>query len=99
MTIEDETFSNAAGLAGLSERLFDTPSAIARVWRSTDYSQSMTVSVEETTSPNKRPLDFNWVVLRGDPERVKIKTLDGKGLRAEIEVDWHQTFATDRKKA
>jgi len=33
---------------GLSERLFDTPAAIARIWRSHAYRRSMTVSAEAT---------------------------------------------------
>ena len=33
LTVEEEDFASAAGLGQLSERLFTTPSAIARLWR------------------------------------------------------------------
>jgi hypothetical protein len=69
--------------------LFDTPSAIARVWRDYRYRQQMTVSAEGTKDPNGRDLRFEWIVLRGDPERVNITLLDGPGTRAKIEFQWH----------
>jgi hypothetical protein len=89
LEVTEETFSRAAGLGQLSERLYDTPSAIARVWRSLDYSQEMVVSAARTTDPNGHPLGFDWVVLRGDPQRVRIVKLDSNGAKARIEVDWH----------
>lgn len=73
---------------GLSERLFDTPSAIARVWRSSAYRRSMIVSTEATRDPNGRSLEFVWHVLRGDPARTQITPLDNQGRRARITVDW-----------
>lgn len=73
---------------GLSERLFDTPSAIARIWRSTVHRREMIVSAEATEDPNGHPLRFIWAVLRGDPERVRIEPLDPEGRRARIEIEW-----------
>jgi hypothetical protein len=72
---------------GLDERFFDTPSAIARIWRSAACSRSMTVSAEATEDPAGRPLEFIWTVLRGDPERTRIE-VDGTGATARITVDW-----------
>jgi len=89
LAITEETFSDAAGLAGMSERLFDTPSAIARVWRALDYSQTMTLSAVKTEDPNGRPLQFEWVLLRGNPKKVRIKPLDPNGNTTRIEIDWH----------
>ena len=83
-----EDFGDGAGLAGLSERLFDTPGAIARLWRSPAWSRSMTVSAAETTDPNGRALRFDWRVLRGDPAHVRITPLDPQGTRARITVEW-----------
>ena len=54
--------------AGLSEQLFDTPAAIARIWRSRACTRAMTVSAEETADPNGRPLSFEWRLLQGDPD-------------------------------
>ena len=68
---------------GLSEQLFDTPSAIARVWRSSRYRRTMEVSAAETVDPNGRALSFEWHLLQGDPERVKIEPADGRPERAD----------------
>jgi len=72
----------------LSERFFDTPSAIARIWRSKAYSRSMVVSAAATKDPNGRPLQFTWAVLRGDPERTRIEVLDAAGTSARVTIDW-----------
>lgn len=89
LTVEAETFSNAAGLAGMSERLYDTPSAIARIWRALEYSQALTLSTAETEDPNGRPLRFEWVLLRGNPKNVRIEPLNPQGSTARIDIDWH----------
>ena len=73
---------------GLSEVLFDTPSAIARVWRSRAGRRSMVVTAADTRDPNGRDLRFDWVLLRGDPERVRITPLTPEGRYALIEMDW-----------
>ncbi len=93
LTVEEESFREKAGLARLSEKLFTTPSAIARLWRSPDYTQRMVVSASETEDPNGWRLKFYWVLLQGDPERVRIKTRGQNETGAEIEIDWHDTFA------
>jgi hypothetical protein len=72
---------------GLSEQLFDTPGAVARIWRSRAHTRTFTVSAEATQDPNDRPLAFHWRVLQGDPARVRITPLDA-GRRARIEIDW-----------
>ncbi|MBE0454245.1 MAG: hypothetical protein IBX58_11245 [Roseovarius sp.] len=73
---------------GLSERLFDTPAAIARIWRSHAASRSMVVSVAATRDMQGRAPEFHWRLLRGDPARTRIEPLDGQGLRARITLDW-----------
>jgi len=73
---------------GLSKRLFDTPSAIARVWRSSAPRREMIVSAAATEDPNGHPLRFIWALLRGDPGRVQIEPLDPEGRRARIRIDW-----------
>jgi len=77
--------------AGLSEQLFDTPSAVARVWRSRAFRRSLLVSAADTEDPNGRPLDFHWRLLQGDPERVTIEPL-GDGREARVTLDWHEPF-------
>lgn len=73
---------------GLSERLFDTPAAIARVWRSHSARRTMVVSAEATRDPYGGEPEFTWRVLRGDPRRTRIEPLDDRGLRARIIIDW-----------
>src|SRR6056297_2347389 len=72
----------------LSERLFDTPPAIARVWRSHAATRSMVVSAEATRDLQGRSPAFIWRLLRGDPARTRIEPLDNRGLRARITLDW-----------
>jgi len=75
---------------GRSEKLADTPSAIARVFRGRQYRRKMVVSAEETFDLNKRPLTFHWVVLRGDADRITITKLNDAGTVAEIDVPYHE---------
>lgn len=76
---------------GLSEQLFDTPSAVARIWRSARGRRSMILSAEESSDPNGRPLTFHWRLLQGDPDRVRIEP-EADGRRARITIDWHDPF-------
>ena len=89
LEVEQEDFVDQAGLAGLSERMFDTPSAIARNWRGFHYTKNMVVSASKTADPNGHDLTFAWVLLRGDPERVRITPVGDSGAKAEISIDWH----------
>jgi hypothetical protein len=89
LQVEQESFSREAGLSGSSEQLFDTPSAIARVWRGWDWRREMVVSAADTRDPNGRELEFRWVLLSGDPDRVRIEPLDPSGVRARLVFDWH----------
>jgi hypothetical protein len=76
---------------GLSEQLFDTPQAIARIWRSRVGRREMIVSAADSRDVNGRDIDFHWQLLQGDPEKVTIEPLDG-GLRARITLDWHDPY-------
>src|SRR6056297_2868108 len=73
---------------GLGERLFDTPPAIARIWRSHVATRSMVVSAEATRDLQGRAPELIWRLLRGDPARTWIEPLDNRGLRARITLDW-----------
>ncbi|NRB36811.1 MAG: hypothetical protein HRU31_19250, partial [Rhodobacteraceae bacterium] len=73
---------------GLSEMLFDTPSAIARIWRSKEGTRRMVVTAADTVDPNGRDLTFDWVLLRGDPEQVRITPLTADARYALIEIGW-----------
>ena len=71
------------------EHLFDSPGAIARIGRSTQYQRHMIVSASDSTDLEQRPLKFKWVILRGDESRITLKPLDEAGSRAELTVAWH----------
>ena len=89
LRVLSEGFQRKAGIASLDEHLFTTPSAISRVWRSLAWEQDMVVSTEPTKDPNGRALSFHWVLLRGDPDRVRIEPLDPDGTSARITINWH----------
>jgi hypothetical protein len=88
LSVVQEDFEAQAGLGELSERLFDTPSAIARLWRRLEGRSEMLVTAGDTRDPNGRDLQFTWVLLRGDPERVHITPQDARATTAAITIDW-----------
>lgn len=73
---------------GERERLFDTPSTAARIWRSTAGKRKYLLTADGSRSLTAAPLKFRWVLLRGDPQAVEIKPLDEAGSRAEISLKW-----------
>ncbi len=74
---------------GPGEKLFDSPAAIARVYRSTRYSRRMIVSAEKSRDLNGKPLKFQWKVLRGDAERIEIKPQNEMSSVVELSVPYH----------
>ena len=91
LAIVSEDFRGEAGLAGRSERLFTTPSAIARIWRGFEGRKEITLSAAATSSRTDTPLSFRWVILRGDADRISISP-DATGARARITLEWHDAF-------
>jgi hypothetical protein len=76
--------------AGLSERLGDSVSVIARVWRGAAYRRRLVVSAEGSLDVNDKALTFTWVVLRGDEKRIAIKPRNKAGSVVEITVAYHE---------
>jgi YD repeat-containing protein len=76
-----------------TEKLFDTPAAIARVWRSTARERKLIVTAATSYDANSRPLKFHWAVLQGRPERIEIKPLKEYGSLVEIKLQWHERFS------
>jgi hypothetical protein len=85
-----EDFADAAGLAGQSERLFDTPSALARVWRGPAFRREMRVTAATTLATAAEVQRYLWVLLRGDPARVRITPEGPRDATARITVDWQE---------
>lgn len=71
------------------EGLFDTPAAIARVVRGMAYTRRIVVDGRASRNPMQSHLKAHWVLLQGDPAKVRIKPRLGEPLVAEIEVDYH----------
>lgn len=77
----------------LSETLFDTAFSVARIWRSRDASRRLLVVAGPNFETGQDVVTMRWVLLRGDPERVRVEPLDRRGRRAEITVDWQESVA------
>lgn len=75
---------------GDRERLFDTPGAIARIVKSTKFTRRMVVSAEDSLDVHDKPLTFRWVLLRGDPNKVRIVARGESGSRAELHISYHE---------
>jgi hypothetical protein len=73
-----------------SEKLAETPASISRIFRGKEQTRRLVVSAKDSYDLNKRPLRFHWVVLRGDPKRIRIKTLNSEGDAAEIVASYHE---------
>ena len=71
-----------------SEKLSDTPCNIARIWRGSQFRRTMKVNARRSGSVTGQPLQFRWVLLQGDAQRVKI-TPSADGAEAELSVAWH----------
>lgn len=74
---------------GPGERLFDTPAAIARLYRTVAAQRRMVVDASASRDLSQQPLTFRWVLLQGDPSLVQIRPLDESASRAEIIIRWH----------
>ena len=71
-----------------SESLAETEGAIARVFRAATGTRRLVVSAEDSFDANSRPLAFHWVVLRGNPAKVRITPLNDAQSRAEILITY-----------
>jgi hypothetical protein len=77
------------------ERLFDTPGAIARVFRTPSHSRRMVVSAEGSRDLRGKPLTYHWKLLRGKADRVTITPQNEEGSVAEITVSYHERFPVE----
>lgn len=68
--------------------IFDTPQAIARVFRPVKKEAVYIVSAEDSFEPDERPLLFRWRVLRGDESAIKIRPLRSDKSVVEIRLSW-----------
>ena len=73
---------------GQSEKLFDTPASIVRIWRTVKGRRRMVVRAAGA-DVNNRTLSYHWTVLRGDAGRISIKPLNDNASVVEIVLDYH----------
>jgi hypothetical protein len=71
------------------ESLGHTPSVIARIHRHCRQQYRMVVSAESSYDVNHRPLEFRWVLLQGDPQRIHLAPQGKTHDRCEICANWH----------
>lgn len=76
-----------------SEKLGDTPTAIARVFRSHDAEHEMAISVAGTADLLGRPSRIECRLLQGDPALVNIEHGD-KPDEFRLRVKWHMPMIT-----
>ena len=79
--------------SGSAEQLFNTPAAIARVFRTSAFQRRMVIDAADSLDIAGRPLTFSWVVLQGDANHVHIRQLTENASRAEVVIDWHPRAA------
>jgi hypothetical protein len=73
-----------------NEVLANTPACIARIHRGKAYKQRIVVNADASYDVNKGKLTYTWVVLRGDPDKIKIVPKNDDQSAAEITVAYHE---------
>ncbi len=72
-----------------NQQLYETPVSISRLWKNFNYTQKMRISAKNSYDTNERLLTYHWVILRGNPEHIRITPLDDKSTEVLIEIDYH----------
>lgn len=89
--LEDDTATNGIDFfdLGPSEVLGYTPACIARIHRGRAYQQRLVVDAGASYDLNKKKLTYTWVILRGDPAKIKIVPKKDDQSVVEITVAYH----------
>ncbi|RBP37636.1 hypothetical protein DES53_11318 [Roseimicrobium gellanilyticum] len=72
-----------------SEVVGTSPCGIARIYRRSAANYEITVSARQSGTIKKMPLKIKWVLLQGDPQKVKITPSSPDASEATINVGWH----------
>ncbi len=88
--VEDENFGGTGNFDNKTEKMYDTPAAVSRIHRGFEYTKTMIVDAGASFDVNGHPLEFDWRVLRGDADHVRITKLNDEGSRVKIEIDYHE---------
>jgi len=71
-------------------KLFDSPQAIARVFRSLKKEMILVVSALESYEAQGKSLQYHWKVLRGDPTKISVQPLNRDASVVEIRLPWQE---------
>ncbi len=86
ITREDQNVSGVDYFDRMPEALLNTPCCIGRIARGVGYERKMVVQAQAAF---KGTPEYKWVLLQGDPAKVKIRNLNRDGSSVEITVAWH----------
>lgn len=70
--------------------LFDSPQAVARVFRSLNKEMILVVSAVESFDAQGKSLQYHWRVLRGDQTNIQIRSLNRDASVVEMRIPWHE---------
>ncbi len=73
------------------EQLATNAWAVHRIWRREDHPREVVLSAEDSVDLNGRPLEFRWVVLRGQ-KFARIEPLDPQGRSVRVVVTYPRRF-------
>lgn len=74
--------------------LFDSPQAVARVFRSLNKEMILVVSAVESFDAQGKSLQYLWKVLRGDQSAIQIRSLNRDASVVEMRIPWHERRPT-----
>ncbi|MDR1727215.1 MAG: hypothetical protein LBT74_04700 [Acidobacteriota bacterium] len=80
-----------------TERLGDTPAAVARVFRGTARTRKVTVDAGKSKDLGGKPVKFFWTVLQGDASRIKIEYRNPEHSVAEVTIPYFDRFPVSGK--
>jgi len=82
---------------GQTERLGDTPAAVARVFRGAARTRTATIDASKSKDIGGKPVKFFWSVLQGDASRIKIEYRNPEHSVADVTVPYFDRFPVSGK--
>lgn len=88
---------NVTQFDSLGTLLYSTPQSIATVYRENVPTKVFELDAASSVAADGTQIsEFNWVVTRGDANKVRIVKLNTSGSKVRVEIDYHNTdFVTN----
>lgn len=86
--LSESDITNPPSKTGPKGVIFTTPSAIARVRNTLGEEKQLTVSAAATPGVQEGTTQLHWIVLEGDPAKVRIVPRDGEPGVVDISAAW-----------